>query len=560
MNVKSIIYIIIVSFIALSCANIKDPSGGPGIVAAPVIEKYQPAMNTIRFSENEIELEFSEYMKKTDVQESIFINPSAKMAFDWSGTDLTVEFPEGLDSNTTYSFQLGTDYTDHYGNKPSQAFSLVFSTGDVLDSGRIVGRLFDEKPSGNYIYAYNLNEIDPDTLDIRKLKPKYRTQLGTNGNFKLNALKPGMYRLFVVSDEFGDNVYTEGIDKFASAPRDYQVLDTVTPFASIKIGNAIDLSAPALLDAEPVHEKMYAARFSESIDSTSILAESFVIKNDKNESIDVTHAFALNNDYTKWYLRASRTIDTNSVWTLYANKSAAIRDSSGNEMPDSSASCRLIASDLPDTNDILIRSFNIKDSTENILFTDYPTLILSDVFEIRDSSALKFMRIEDSTAIPFEAVTRGASLRMVPLGEYQSNKWYDVQIDLNKFECINGKKPKDTIIHVRYKTEDIRNYVTCSGKIIPKDGLENLVVVMKNKIGKTFQARVKSDSTWAISNLPDGEYTFEAYLDLNNNGQYDYGTAFPFSYSEEFYQISKKVTLKKRWDTEDVLLEVKEVF
>ncbi len=559
MNVKTIIYIILVSLFVFACANIKDPSGGPGIVAAPVIEKYEPAMNTIRFAGDEIELEFSEYMKKSDVQESIFINPSAKMAFDWSGTDLTVEFPEGLDSNTTYSFQLGTEYTDHYGNKPSQAFSLVFSTGDVLDSGKIVGRLFDEKPAGNYIYAYNISNINPDTLDIRSLKPKYRTQLGTNGNFKLNALKPGKYRLFVVSDEFSDNIYTEGIDKFASAPQDYDVQDTLVPFASLKMGVATDITAPSLLDAEPVHEKMFTARFSETMDTASIKASDFVIKNDKDETRAVTHAFAINNDYTKWYLRIDRPIDTNSVWNLYTNQSNALRDSTGNEMPDSSASCRLIASELPDTNDIVIRTFNIKDSTENIIFKEYPTLVMSDVFEIQDSTAIKYSRMADSTIVPFRTEISGTTLIIVPVSEYQSNKWYNVQIDLNKFRCINGKRAQDTILNIRYKTEDIRNYVTCSGKIKPVDGLENIIVVMKDKNGKSFKSIVNADSTWSISNLAEGEYTFEAFLDANVNGQFDYGNAFPFSYAEKFYQISKKVTLKKRWDTEDILLILEEM-
>lgn len=559
MNVKSIIYIFILSLIAISCANIKDPSGGPGIVAAPVIEKYEPAMNTIRFSGNEIELEFSEYMKKTDVQESIFINPSAKMAYDWSGTDLTIEFPEGLDSNTTYSFQLGTDYTDHYGNKPSQAFSLVFSTGDVLDSGRIVGRLFDEKPSGNHIYAYNISILDPDTLDIRKLEPKYRTQLGTNGNFKLNALKPGKYRLFVVSDEFSDNKFTEGIDKFAAAPQDYIVQDTVIPFASLKIGEASDLTPPTLLDAEAVHEKMFAARFSESIDTSSIKAESFIIKSDKDEIRKISHAFSVNDDYSKWYLRIKQPIDTNSVWNLYADNAEILKDSTGNSMPDSSSFCRLLASDLPDTNDILIRSFNIKDSTENILINNYPKLVMSDVFEILDSTALQFYRMEDSAQVNFRTKITGTTLELLPGAEYLSNKWFEVKIDLNKLRCVNGKMPKDTIIHVRYKTEDIRNYVTCSGKIATKGEIENLMIVMIDKKGNKYSTKVASDSTWSISNLQEGDYKFESFLDSNGNGEYDFGNAYPFEYSEKFFQISKELTLKKRWDTEDVLLILEEL-
>jgi hypothetical protein len=119
--------------------------------------------------------------------------------------------------------------------------------------------------------------------------------------------------------------------------------------------------------------------------------------------------------------------------------------------------------------------------------------------------------------------------------------------------------PKDTIIHVRYKTEDIRNYVTCSGKIATKGEIENLMIVMIDKKGNKYTTKVASDSTWSISNLQEGDYKFESFLDSNGNGEYDYGNAYPFEYSEKFFQIRKEVTLKKRWDTEDVLLILEEL-
>jgi hypothetical protein len=375
----------------------------------------------------------------------------------------------------------------------------------------------------------------------------------------LNALKPGKYRLFVVSDEFKDNKYTEGIDKYSSAPADVEVRDSIVPFVSLRIGNAIDLTPPALLDAESVHEKMFVARFSETLDTTNLSPDSFIIRNENNDIRKITGIIASQEDASKWYLRIDMPIDTNSTWNLYANNASVLKDSTGNNMQDSSAFCRLFASEQPDTNNIILRSFNLKDSTENILMTHYPTLSMSDVFSVLDSSAIEFIRMEDATPISFTPKVKGADLLIIPGADYLSNKWHKLKIDLNKILCLNGTKPKDTVIAVRYKTEDVRNYVRCSGRVNLLPETDRLVVVMKDSKGIRYYSTVSADSTWAVENLSEGEYSFEAFIDANGNGQYDYGTAFPFSFSEKFYLINKKVTLKKRWDTEDVMLILEEM-
>ena len=188
------LYIFFIFALVSSCAVIVEPSGGPEDKTSPKINYFEPSPGTLNFQDNSIIIEFDKYMDKNTVNNSVFLSPSKKFELDWTRKKLEIEFEEPLDSNTTYSFSLGTDFTDIYGNKPDESFFLVFSTGNFIDSGYIKGKLIGENTSGINIFAYSLNEVLKDTLNITQCKPNYRTQVGTNGNFLIPAMKDGLYR------------------------------------------------------------------------------------------------------------------------------------------------------------------------------------------------------------------------------------------------------------------------------------------------------------------------------------------------------------------------------
>ena len=128
----------------------------------PAIIRTVPDTNATHVSTSAIELEFSEYVDRRSVEESIFISPYlGKLEFDWGTTDVTVRFPDTLRRNTTYVVSIGTDVIDiRARNRMAQGFTLAFTTGDSLDQGSIRGRVFDEHPDGVMMFAYNLAGIN----------------------------------------------------------------------------------------------------------------------------------------------------------------------------------------------------------------------------------------------------------------------------------------------------------------------------------------------------------------------------------------------------------------
>ena len=156
--IKILKYCLLFLFFISGCAVIESPKGGEKDKTPPKILEIEPK-GGINYKSKTVTFEFSQYMDKNKVIENISISPTTELKFDWSGKSLEVEFVKDLDSNTTYSLNLGTDYTDYLQNKPEEALSYIFSTGNTIDSGSIEGNLFSKETQGVYIFAYKKTNL-----------------------------------------------------------------------------------------------------------------------------------------------------------------------------------------------------------------------------------------------------------------------------------------------------------------------------------------------------------------------------------------------------------------
>ena len=198
---------------------------GPSIRPRPKSSRSIPPPNTTEYSSSRISLEFTKYVERRSVEESIFISPYVKdIEFDWSGREVELNFRDPLRKNTTYVVTVGTDVVDlNNRNRMAHAFSFAFSTGARIDRGEIRGRVYDEKPVGVMIFAYQLDSLKADTLNPMKQKPDYITQTGNTGDYSLTHLAFGNYRIMAVRDEFRNLVYDPETDAMSTAPTDIRL-------------------------------------------------------------------------------------------------------------------------------------------------------------------------------------------------------------------------------------------------------------------------------------------------------------------------------------------------
>lgn len=554
--------LLLVSLLFLfSCANQLPPSGGPPDTAPPNIINTVPLNNTLNFSGKSVTIEFDKYMNKNKVKENILIIPDVKVLYDWSGKELEIEFDEELDSNTTYSISIGTDYTDIRNNKPENAFSLIFSTGNNIDSGSVRGMLHNEEPEGVYIYAYRVDNINPDTLDIKHTKSKFVTQVGKSGSFMLNALKDGDYRIFAIRDKMRNGIYDEGLDAVGTLWRPLDVKQDSIQRIDIKIGPPIDKIGPALISARALSAKRILATFSEEIDTISVSRNSFSIKDSlQTKSVDVKGAFISSESGKKVEILFSEAQDTTIKWMIGVSLDPkySIRDTSGNVIRDTSSIAYYQAINFPDDSIPKLSDFPFRDSVRNVSKTVYFDFIFNTSVTQSSIDAIKLYKLPDSTEIElyFPKLTENI-IRAVPKDTLFNLTWYLLKYNGYVVENLFDGKSTDSIYEMRFETIDERTYSGVSGELVDSLGeTENCRVILSTENGKTKFTTNVIKGKWKFSAIPKGEYFIEVHVDSNKDGKFNYGAVFPFEYSERFHVLNIILSVKPRWEYNDIMISI----
>lgn len=197
---KHIVIWALLTVLGISCASISAPTGGPKDELPPVIEETEPPRGTVNFRDDEISLHFDEYT--TVDQPTILVSPplEEKPDFDLTGKTFTLEFNEELHENTTYTIYFFDGIKDLNEGNPIPYYDFTFSTGPVLDTMRIGGRVLDcqtGKPQEKvFVMAY---ESDEDSIPYKE-KPAYLTRTDEEGHFSINNIPKKEYKLFALKD------------------------------------------------------------------------------------------------------------------------------------------------------------------------------------------------------------------------------------------------------------------------------------------------------------------------------------------------------------------------
>ncbi len=188
-----------------SCANTSmPPTGGPKDTIPPVILKVEPDSGNINFplTDGKISIKFDEYVVLSDASKNIFLSPplSKKPESKIRGKGIVVDFPVKLDSGITYTLEFGNSITDNNEGNIYPGYSYPFSTGKVVDSMVVSGRVFDYQtllPVDNIIVAFYENLSDSA---IYKMYPSKIAKSDKWGYFTVKNLKKIAYKVYAYGD------------------------------------------------------------------------------------------------------------------------------------------------------------------------------------------------------------------------------------------------------------------------------------------------------------------------------------------------------------------------
>ena len=202
-----------------SCANTTTPpTGGPKDTIPPVITKIYPVLNQVNVptKKTKLEIVFDEYVKVKDPK-SLFLSPPLEKSpkFKIKGKGVVVHFESDLDSNKTYTLDLTNAIADNNEGNMYPGFTLVFSTGSVIDSMMVTGLVQDcnsLKPlKGATVMLYK----DHADSALFLKRPDAAVKTDEWGFFCLRNIQDTVYRMYAIIDENNNNKYEPESEKVA---------------------------------------------------------------------------------------------------------------------------------------------------------------------------------------------------------------------------------------------------------------------------------------------------------------------------------------------------------
>ena len=217
------------------CANIVPPSGGPRDSIPPQLVRAVPGDSALNFSGKEITLTFNEFVDIKDPASNVLFTPLflTNPVISANARTIRIKFNEPLDSNTTYVMNFGNAIVDINEGNPLTNFVYTFSTGPVLDSLEISGRVILAETGGidstiSVILHRNLTDSA-----VRFERPQYVVKLDREGRFRFRYLPSDTFAVYALGTVGIGRMYTSDsqLFAFADAPVIAGISDSVVLYA-----------------------------------------------------------------------------------------------------------------------------------------------------------------------------------------------------------------------------------------------------------------------------------------------------------------------------------------
>jgi Bacterial Ig-like domain len=239
-HVNILYYIIAVLILGTSlftggCAQIGLPTGGEKDTIAPKLVKANPVFGSKNVNSNKITLEFDEYIDVADLSQNLIISPlqNKNPSIMANPRTITLKFRDTLLPNTTYTINFGDAVRDINEANIVKGLSFTFSTGNVLDSSSISGKVIVAE-SGEYdstlVVMLYKNAVDST---VTKKKPNYIAKVKGDGSFEFKNLPAINFKIYALKDGDGGKTYNSGAETFAFNNEDVSAEnnETVTLYA-----------------------------------------------------------------------------------------------------------------------------------------------------------------------------------------------------------------------------------------------------------------------------------------------------------------------------------------
>ncbi len=585
---------LLVVVLLAACASIGNPTGGPRDEDPPRFVHSNPRPGAVNVSRQRIDIDFNEIVNVKDAFTNVIVSPTSesKPRVTSLGRRVTVNFPDTLLSNTTYTIDFGSSIEDNNESNKLQNFAFTFSTGPVLDSLMVSGIVLgaeDLEPRPGILVGIHSNLADTAFTRTR-LERIGRTD--DRGRFTIRGLAPGTYRVYALGDVDNDYRYANPEEEmafldFTVTPETEraETTDTIYNMLTGQVDTVVERMRTLFLPNDLLLRSFTSNRRSqylskyERLDSTRIslvfnaMADTlprFGIAGDERHSSANSDWYVVersaHNDTIIYWLTDPEVISTDTLYLAldYLRTDTAQQLSMHNDTLRLLTNRPRVVKKKTDK-----KKMSEKDSIAAVMSRiSLPLKVLSgSTQEVYNPLVLEFdapLTRLDTTAFHIE---QKIDTLWTPLrGEWRLERvdslsprrfkieypWtyetqYRLKVDSLAATGIYGRVTMP--LSHEFKTRAEEDYSALTFHITDFTDTVPAFVELLNTSDKPVRAAILDDTgTVIFRHLQPGKYYARIYEDFNGNGRYDTGDFDSLLQPDQVYYYPKVINLKKNWE------------
>ena len=517
----------------ISCARQGSPTGGPKDETPPVFLKADPDTLATNIDVNlqEAIINFDEYILLKEYSKNVVVSPSFQIPPIVTPQALakkyiSIKFQEPLLPNTTYSFNFGDAIQDFNENNKLSNFQYVFSTGSFIDSLKVTGRVnssYDFKlPEKILVGLYKVDSTYKDSIILQK-KPYYIARANDKGEYQLNYLASGKYKLIAFEDKVENVMYDYGKERLAFHNEPIE----------LNANQQINLN---LFNQKPDYRKPEA----------SFKQEGLIVFKTTGATDDVTIT-PVGKEFKTAYIQKFPRQDSINFWfnpkvDTIVGRSAKLNFKVQHKDQIDEVSALYSKSNTE-------RKLEFKAINDQKLAPNKPFKIQTNA-PIKSLDLSKIYVFKDTVSIPFKVSIDTVNAQNLNFAfEKNLDEKFEVNIYPNALTDVLGEK-NDTLAYPI--------------KMGTRGDFGHLKLTLQNTPSKPFILQfLKTDKDFTVIEeiynpanknyfefnfIEPGEYLFRLLVDENENGKWDTGDYLSGKQPEPIYLYPEPIKIRAMWD------------
>ncbi len=562
-------FFIFLLMLSAGCASDRPPTGGAVDTAPLRVVSSSPAPSSVNAVTDTIHLTFSHFISARQLIDALRFSPSIG-DFDLAvqGKDVIIRVLNPLKNNCTYVVTLDKHLRDNRGRTFPGPYSFAFSTGPVLDTGKISGKVLnlDYSPATNALLLAFSDRHEPDgSENLLKRETEYIVQANASGVFAFNNIKQGSYKIIALNDRNSNLNFDYKTEEAGVSCK--SLVAAGTSDLMIRL-NGVHTDTDGIVSCTPLEQQLLALKFARSLNITSFNPAKLEIRHAvSGDLIPVVTWFSRNRSlYDSDYVVVTDKLQPNQPYLIRysdhdgketmraipffsSSRPTGNRPVSVTITPDNKSEPAFLDSSWPSLGKVVLVKFSVPVDEAEV---NRAVTLAETVNGKQESLIFSLHKLDPRT------------FALKPANGFQPGRYYTLTVIKAAITGFTSLTDQSKPVVSQFRTAEKKDTGSISGK--GHASAKHVVIEAKaSGSASSFSTTVSCDKNgifrYTFSELPPGSYTVSAFSPFGDKPpapyrQWNPGSVKPYKPAEPFGLYAEPVTVRAGWTTENIDIHI----